>query len=434
VARRAPNLPGIVAARLEEVQLQSLQMAGLLSTTVCAVLALLSLTLWLGGVYLYARAVLEVLLMGAGSGILLYLAARARHARLAYVLTVAMVCVPSTALWTFGGFAWDGRMAALLGAWPLAYAYSVVLTGMLLRPWVSLLAGALAAAQLLCGYLYVRAELEQLQLPARVMFDLVQPETWAIRSTILLVTGAFTAAIARLAQRLIRASADEQLEREALEWLFGQYVSPAVRDELLRTQAQTRVEQRPATVLVCDLRGFTRWSERTSAEAVLTRLNRYFEVMVGVVEREGGVVTRFLGDACVAVFGGMLSHPQPQVAALRAAVGMQEALGQLNAEWAREGEELFRSGVGLSHGFVVQGPIGGGRRREFALLGEPVLLAAQLEQETKRHPFAILCDAAVASAATAESGLVAVEIGNVLLPDRVQPVTCFGVRVRRESA
>ena len=130
--------------------------------------------------------------------------------------------------------------------------------------------------------------------------------------------------------------------------------------------AVTRTSERRkvVTVLFCDVVGSTALGESTDPEAVRTLLARYFERMKAIVERHGGTVEKFIGDAVMAVFGIPVAHEDDALRACRAAVEMREAFPQLAVDGC----------IGVATGEVVAGT------EERLATGDAVNVAARLQQ------------------------------------------------------
>src|SRR6188472_175845 len=113
-----------------------------------------------------------------------------------------------------------------------------------------------------------------------------------------------------------------------------------------RSEAPVAREQRKTvTILFCDVVGSTALGETTDPEALRALLARYFERMKAIVERHGGTVEKFIGDAVMAVFGVPVVHEDDAVRALRAALEMREAFPELGIEGR----------IGVDTGEVVTG-------------------------------------------------------------------------------
>ena len=131
------------------------------------------------------------------------------------------------------------------------------------------------------------------------------------------------------------------------------------------------------TVIFCDLAGSTELGESLDAESLRKVISRYYDEMRGAIERHGGTVEKFIGDAVVAVFGIPNLHEDDAVRAVRAATEMRDALGPLNAELEAAWGVRLQTRMGVNSGEVVATDAGGGQS---FMTGGPVNLAARLEQ------------------------------------------------------
>jgi adenylate cyclase len=180
-------------------------------------------------------------------------------------------------------------------------------------------------------------------------------------------------------------------ERERILETFGRVVEPGVRDRLLTSQIGQAGELRPATVMFCDLRGFTSLTEEQGAEEAVATLNEFFTVTTGWVRECGGIVDKFIGDAALVVFGLLDDDADPTVAERAAAAGMRCALGlesklvELNESRAARGKEPLAVSIALHSGEVVAGMIGSPDRHEFTVVGDAVNVTARLQGAAKDY-------------------------------------------------
>jgi class 3 adenylate cyclase len=170
-------------------------------------------------------------------------------------------------------------------------------------------------------------------------------------------------------------------QRDFIRNAFGRYVSPEVAKTLLESPDGLRLggEKRRITVLMSDLRGYTRFAEHGDPAGVMAVLNDYLGRMADIVIAHGGTINEFIGDAIFAVFGAPVEHADHAERAAGAALAMQRAMAPLNLENATRGRPRFEMGIGLHTGEAVVGNIGSEQRTKYAVVGAAVNLAARVE-------------------------------------------------------
>ena len=169
---------------------------------------------------------------------------------------------------------------------------------------------------------------------------------------------------------------DGLAEREQLRQAFGSYVDPDVAERVLEEGELLEGQEVEVTVLFVDVRDFTPFAERSSARETVTFLNDFFDVVVPLLHAHGGHANKFVGDGVLGVFGAPERLPDHADRALEAACEIAEAVDR------RFGGEV-QIGIGLNSGPVAVGSVGGGGRLEFAVIGDPVNVAARVEQATR---------------------------------------------------
>jgi adenylate cyclase len=178
-------------------------------------------------------------------------------------------------------------------------------------------------------------------------------------------------------------------ERERLRDLFGRHVGREVAEAALQREGEAELggELREVAVVFVDVIGSTELTMRRRPHEVVELLNRFFAIVVEVVEQHGGWVNKFEGDAALCVFGAPNDSPDAAGDALRAARGLHERLlGEL---------EGASAGTGVSAGPAVAGNIGARERFEYTVIGDPVNEAARLCELAKQRPARLLASHAV---------------------------------------
>jgi adenylate cyclase len=180
-------------------------------------------------------------------------------------------------------------------------------------------------------------------------------------------------------------------ERDHVKRTFAHYVSHQVLDSILKSgqEIQLQGHRRRISVLFADIRGFSTISERLPPEKVVQMLNDYFEQMVEIIFRNGGMLDKFLGDGMMVIFGAPEDDQYQEQRALRTAIEMQHEMRGLTDKWDKEGIHL-RIGIGINSGPAIVGNIGSSRRMEYTAIGDTVNLASRLESATKELGVPIL--------------------------------------------
>lgn len=177
--------------------------------------------------------------------------------------------------------------------------------------------------------------------------------------------------------------AEELREKEILKSCLGKIVNKDVAQCLLADRPRLGGEVVEATILFCDLRGFSRLTAKLPPTLLVNLLNEYFTAMVKIVEDHGGIVDKFIGDSVMAVFGHPTHKEHAEQGAVAAGVEMLKACQRINAKLQLEGELRLCNSVGIHRGYVVAGTIGSPERMEYTFIGDAVNVAARLEAKTR---------------------------------------------------
>ncbi|MBL8913402.1 MAG: adenylate/guanylate cyclase domain-containing protein [Archangium sp.] len=359
------------------------------------------------------------------------MAARERvHGPAAWVLFVLFAMLPTATLLTFEAFLPWGAATFFFGPIAIGWLVIIVLTGFTFDARLSMVVSLIAAGSYFVVYAYARRHLELLAettTDATFRADLLGWEVQLLRSALFIGVGVLIGGLSTLARVLLRRVRDEVTEREAVSRLFGQYVSPEVQEKLVRERAHLTGERKVVAVLFSDLRGFTTLSEGRAPKEVVELLNRYFDRMVGAISKHGGTVDKFIGDAVMATFGGLLPVENPAAAALDAALEMRRELKALNAELPG-----LDNGIGVHFGEVLQGPIGSAERKEFTVIGDVVNTASRLESATKELKAHVVLSDALVNALPEARRAELVKLGDVMLKGKEKPVTTWAPTSERQ--
>jgi class 3 adenylate cyclase len=221
--------------------------------------------------------------------------------------------------------------------------------------------------------------------------------------------------------------------------LLGLTASPAVAEQLRRALEGGRVHLDPqlatATVLFCDIRGFTRLSESQGPNYVISFLNEYMQGFVEIIRDHNGVVNKFVGDAALA-FYGLLPDPRPPAEsageAVVTALAMLDFLAELNRQRAERGEQALRVGIGINTGSVVAGMVGSDIRLEYTVLGDAVNVAQRLSDLNKEYPqYDVFFCASTYGELEGALQRRSVHIGETAVKGRAAPVDVYALQHTR---
>ncbi len=179
-------------------------------------------------------------------------------------------------------------------------------------------------------------------------------------------------------------------ERERIQDLFGRHVGSAVAERAIDSGVTLRGESLDVVALFVDITGSTKLTRETEPVAFVEMLNRFFEIVVEEVERCGGLLNKFEGDAVLCVFGAPAHLDDPATAALTTARAIRDRV-------AEAGEVDI--GVGVASGPVIAGQIGSASRLEYTIIGDAVNEASRLTELAKRVDGRVLASATTVDAA-----------------------------------
>lgn len=235
--------------------------------------------------------------------------------------------------------------------------------------------------------------------------------------------------------------AREEAGRKAVREAFGRYLSAPMVDRLVTDPSALKLggELREATVMFVDVRDFTAISERLPPERLTTLVNRVLTAIAEAIQRHGGTIDKFIGDAVMAFWNAPLLDPEHRRHACLAALEVQDAVARLDAELRAEGAggrdpwPTVRVGVGINTGPCHIGNMGSERRFAYSALGRTVNVAARLEALTKELGHPILAGAATVEGAP---GFTWLELGPVVTRGSREPTLVFALtgRQRAEAA
>jgi adenylate cyclase len=155
-------------------------------------------------------------------------------------------------------------------------------------------------------------------------------------------------------------------------------------------------ERKDITILFTDIAGFTPIAEGLEPELVMQRMSTYFEILTAALRAHGGTIDKFIGDAVMAFWNGLVHDPNHVASGCRAVLAAHAAIGDLNNRLLADGLAPMPTRFGLHTGPAVVGNVGSSERMNFTALGATVNLAARLEPLNKVYGTEILVSEQIA--------------------------------------
>ena len=225
----------------------------------------------------------------------------------------------------------------------------------------------------------------------------------------------------------------EAKKRQFLQETLTRYVTRQVVDLILEDPENIILdgEEREASVLFCDIRGFTTFSETMMPKELVQMLREYFSLMVDAVFSQQGTVDKFIGDCIMAIFGAPTPQADHAERAARTALAMRDAVEAFNETRLQDGLEPIQIGVGINTGNVVVGNIGSEQRLEYTAIGDAVNLASRLEGINKQYGTCIIISES--SALQLSDAVILRELDEVRVKGKREPVKIYEVMGIRDE-
>jgi adenylate cyclase len=234
----------------------------------------------------------------------------------------------------------------------------------------------------------------------------------------------------------------EETQRRRIRSAFGQYLSPALVEQLARSPELLVLggEQRTLTVMFLDVRGFTTISElyKDDPQGLISLMNRLLTPLTNAIINRKGTIDKYMGDAIMAFWNAPLDDPDHEVNACNAALDILDCIDKLNQEREREAQDsgtLFipiHVGIGLNTGSCVVGNVGSDLRFDYSALGDSVNLASRLEGQSKSYGLPIILGSSTAHAAADSFAIL--ELDYVKVKGKKEPELVFAIVGRQDFA
>jgi adenylate cyclase len=234
----------------------------------------------------------------------------------------------------------------------------------------------------------------------------------------------------------------EQAQRRQIRSAFGQYLSPALVEQLAHSPEKLVLggEEREMTIMFSDVRGFTTISEsyKHDPQGLTTLMNRFLTPLTNAILARKGTIDKYMGDAIMAFWNAPIDDQEHQINACEAAVDMLERIDELNKARELEAEAgghvyiPLNVGVGLNTGTCVVGNMGSDLRFDYSVLGDSVNLASRLEGQSKEYGFPIIVGSKTALAVKDKFAIL--ELDFIMVKGKKEPEVIYAIAGREDTA
>jgi adenylate cyclase len=234
----------------------------------------------------------------------------------------------------------------------------------------------------------------------------------------------------------------EQAQRRQIRSAFGQYLSPALVEQLAQSPEKLVLggEEREMTIMFSDVRGFTTISEsyKSDPQGLTALMNRFLTPLTNAILARKGTIDKYMGDAIMAFWNAPLDDRQHEINACEAALDMLERIDALNKEREIEAQNgghryiPINVGVGLNTGVCVVGNMGSNLRFDYSVLGDSVNLASRLEGQSKEYGFPIIVGSRTALAVKDKFAIL--ELDFIMVKGKKEPEVIYAIAGREDTA
>ena len=234
----------------------------------------------------------------------------------------------------------------------------------------------------------------------------------------------------------------EQAQRRRIRSAFGQYLSPALVEQLAQSPEKLVLggEEREMSILFSDVRGFTTISElyKDDPQGLTSLMNSFLTPLTNAIIDHKGTIDKYMGDAVMAFWNAPLHDELHEYNACEAALEMLHRVDTLNRQREQQANETgqhfipIRVGVGINTGRCVVGNMGSDLRFNYSVLGDPVNLASRLEGQSKNYGVPIILGSKTASGLRDKFAVL--ELDCITVKGKTEPESVYTVLGRADVA
>ena len=216
-----------------------------------------------------------------------------------------------------------------------------------------------------------------------------RPRAFASISLRIPVAAVFTTSFAAIGWQLI----EEERQKSRIKGMFVTYVSPQLVDRMIESGEVPQLGGHEAdiTAYFSDIQAFSAFSEKLPPAQLVELMNEYLTACTDILFAQRGALDKYIGDAVVGMFGGLVSLEDHALRACVTSQLVQRRLAELREKWRGEGDKWpeivwrMQSRIGLNSGLTVVGNMGSHARFNYTMMGDNVNLAARMESGAKAY-------------------------------------------------
>jgi class 3 adenylate cyclase len=215
-------------------------------------------------------------------------------------------------------------------------------------------------------------------------------------------------------------------DREKIRGVLNKVVSKEIAEEILKGNIHLGGEEKVISILFTDIRHFSKMTELLTPQVVINFLNAYMTKMSDIIEQEGGVIDKYVGDEIMALYGAPLPTPDNALRAIRTGLIMIETLRMWNIDRSSKGMPAVEIGIGIHTGIVVAGNMGAETRLNYTVLGANVNLASRLCMAAA--PMQILITESTLNSLYVKETFIVEELPPILFKGFSEPIATYSVK------
>ena len=274
-------------------------------------------------------------------------------------------------------FDYDSSIMPMLSPMAWVYFYFIILSTLRLSSKISIYTGFMAGLQYVLLSLYL---LDPNDTKLDLMLRL--PYIYIGKGFIFFLSGVAAEYVGMQIQKSIESSIEMLENQNKIIALFGQQVSPEIAKVMVEQKGLLESKHMKVAIMFLDIRNFTKFADKHSAEEIVEYQNSFFGIVVDVVAFHGGIVNQFLGDGCMITFGAPVPLENPSEKAVMASL---DVIAEIQKAGDAGKLPTTTVGIGIHTGDAVTGNIGSELRQQYNITGNVVIQASRIEQLNKEY-------------------------------------------------